>query len=172
MPSLPASSVKATCCAFVVLQGGHVQQIGAPADVYDRPVNAFVAGFIGESNLLRVRVEACEQGVARLRSERGDVLQAQAGALVPGQTVQALLRPEQFHLGCPADAGCASLEGTVEQTLFVGKDFEVTLRSVHGEHLKAVVRDASRQALQRLQDGNRLHLWYRLDAVHLIPENA
>ncbi|TBV06441.1 ABC transporter ATP-binding protein [Phytopseudomonas dryadis] len=156
---------------IVVLNAGHVQQVGAPAAIYDRPANAFVAGFIGESNLFAARVSACDQGIAYLVDEQGDLLQVAADGLQVGQRAQVLLRPEQFHLDCPG-GGYAALEGVVEQTVFIGKDFEVLLRSTRGKAVKAVVRDAARQALQRLHPGSALRLWYAHTAAHLIPGGA
>ncbi|PZP24528.1 ABC transporter ATP-binding protein [Pseudomonas kuykendallii] len=158
---------------IVVLNGGHVQQVGAPQDIYDRPANAFVAGFIGESNLLRARVESCADGVATLVGEQGDPLRLPSAGLQVGQPLHILLRPEQFHLDCPGDpAAHGALDGVVEQTVFIGKDFEVSLRSATGSRIKAVVRDASRQALQRLHPGSSLRLWYALDAAHPIAGEA
>jgi len=98
-----------------------------------------------------------------------DSLEVSGDTLKSGDKVQALLRHEQFHVDCPG-SGFASLEGTVEQTLFIGKDFEVSLRTRHGYSVKAVVRDSSRTALQRLHPGSTLTLWYAHSAVHLIKE--
>ena len=87
--------------------------------------------------------------------------------------MQVLLRPEHFHLDCPGNPdGHAWLEGVVEQTVFVGKDFEVSMRTPHGSQVKAVVRDAARQALQRLHAGETLRLWYATAAAHVLAGDA
>jgi spermidine/putrescine transport system ATP-binding protein len=162
---------------IVVLNGGHVQQIGRPEEIYDRPANAFVAGFIGESNLFKARVSAVDEQHAELVSEVGDTLRVRRGELQLNQHVQVLLRPEHFHLDCPANVnasadGHAWLEGVVEQTVFVGKDFEVSMRTPQGSQVKAVVRDAARQALQRLHAGETLRLWYASEAAHVLAGEA
>ncbi|CAD5105948.1 ABC transporter ATP-binding protein [Zestomonas carbonaria] len=155
---------------IVVLNGGRIQQAGRPEDIYDHPANAFVAGFIGESNLFEARVTNVDSELALLTSEQGDVLQVTHGGLQVGQTVQMLLRPEQLYLDCPGDPQRhAWLDGVVEQTVFVGKDFEVSMRTACGSQLKAVLRDAARQALHRLHPGAALRLWYARDAAHLLP---
>ncbi len=61
-----------------VLDQGVVQQVGAPEDIYHRPANGFVAGFIGRSNRLRGRVEAIEGEATRVRLPDGATL-AQRG---------------------------------------------------------------------------------------------
>jgi spermidine/putrescine transport system ATP-binding protein len=158
---------------IVVLNGGHVQQIGRPEEIYDRPANAFVAGFIGESNLFKARVSALDEQHAELLSELGDTLRVSRGELQLNQPVQVLLRPEHFHLDCPGNPEVhAWLEGVVEQTVFVGKDFEVSMRTPHGSQVKAVVRDAARQALQRLHAGETLRLWYATAAAHVLAGDA
>jgi spermidine/putrescine transport system ATP-binding protein len=158
---------------IVVLNGGHVQQIGRPEEIYDRPANAFVAGFIGESNLFKARVSALDEQYAELLSELGDTLRVRRGELQLNQPVQVLLRPEHFHLDCPGNPdGHAWLEGVVEQTVFVGKDFEVSMRTPQGSQVKAVVRDAARQALQRLHAGETLRLWYATAAAHVLAGDA
>ncbi|WP_339490832.1 ABC transporter ATP-binding protein [Pseudomonas sp. EL_65y_Pfl2_R95] len=154
---------------IVVLNGGHIQQIGTPTEIYDRPANAFVAGFIGESNLFDVSVSAICADMAELRNEQGDLLRVPARQLQVGQKLQAMLRPEQFQLDSHG-ADSAQLEGRVEQTLFIGKDFEVSLRTAHGTQVKAVIRDTGRHDLHRLQPGSSLQLSYALTAVHLIDE--
>lgn len=156
---------------IVVLNGGHIQQIGAPAEIYHRPANTFVAGFIGESNLFDVHVGSVNDGIAYLLDSQGDLLQARHPDLRVGQYAQLMLRPEQFHLQCPGE-GFAALEGRLEQLLFIGKDFELLLRTAHGRLVKAVLRDAAQQGLQRLRSGDSVQLWYGLEAAHLIPGGA
>ncbi|TBU82970.1 ABC transporter ATP-binding protein [Pseudomonas daroniae] len=156
---------------IVVLDGGHIQQIGAPAEIYQRPANAFVAGFIGESNLFDVHVTAVDQGVAYLMDSQGDLLRVRHGGLQRGQYAQLMLRPEQFHLHRPGE-GFAALDGQLEQVLFIGKDFELLLRTAHGRRVKAVLRDAALQGVQQLRPGAALQLWYGLEAAHLIPGGA
>jgi spermidine/putrescine transport system ATP-binding protein len=128
-----------------------------------------VAGPIaGESNLFDVHVGSVNDGIAYLLDSQGDLLQARHPDLRVGQYAQLMLRPEQFHLQCPGE-GFAALEGRLEQLLFIGKDFELLLRTGHGRLVKAVLRDA---APQRLRTGDSVQLWYGLQAAHLIPGGA
>lgn len=156
---------------IVVLNGGHIQQIGSPAEIYHRPANAFVAGFIGESNLFDVQVRSVLGGTACLMDSQGDLLMARHPHLHAGQNVQVMLRPEQFLLQCPGD-GFAALDGQLEQVLFIGKDFELLLRTPNGRQIKAVLRDAALQGVQHLRPGDSLQLWYGLEVAHLISGGA
>ena len=82
-----------------------------------------------------------------------------------------MLRPEQFSLHCPGE-GFAAVEGRLEQLLFIGKDFELLLRTPHGRQIKAVLRDVAQPQLQRLRTGDSVQLWYGLEAAHLIAGGA
>ncbi|MCB5409489.1 ABC transporter ATP-binding protein [Pseudogemmobacter faecipullorum] len=95
---------------IAVMQGGVLQQIGTAAEVYDRPVNAFVAGFLGRTNLLK--------GAAR-----GDLCQTPLGALPLARPaegeVQLSLRPEMIRL-TPAPE--AEANGRITSVEFRGHD--------------------------------------------------
>lgn len=87
---------------IVVLNGGRMEQAGTPLEVYNNPVNVFVAGFIGspKMNLLpatvtansETRLDVSMAGGARL------AVGARANGLSPGATVTVGLRPEALHL--------------------------------------------------------------------------
>ncbi len=90
---------------IVILNHGHVEQIGAPLDVYDRPANLFVARFIGSPamNLLKGRVSRTGGAAALLIDElrlpiAGDV------PVKDGQEIVVGIRPEHFDLSDDADA--------------------------------------------------------------------
>ena len=82
---------------IAVMNGGQVEQLGEPAELYDRPRTEFVAGFLGVSNLLRGTVTAPD----RVRIEAGDELSVP----LAGRTgdVAIGVRPEKFRLGPPLE---------------------------------------------------------------------
>ena len=112
---------------IVVLRGGVVEQIGSPQDLYDRPANTFVAGFIGspKMNFLRGRVAAVGADaieiahpslVAPLRVVRAGAVAPGAGALAPGAEVVIGLRPEHLVL----DGGAARIDLTADLSESLG----------------------------------------------------
>ena len=101
---------------IVIMRDGHVQQIGSPLEVYDRPANTFVAGFIGspEMNLAPATLEA-----GRLKLAEDIRLDAPDGA--PSGPVIAGIRPEALRPS--GDGAPFSVEGVEQlgsQTLFIG----------------------------------------------------
>jgi len=117
-----------TADRMAVLDGGVVQQVGAPVALYDRPANRFVAGFVGTMNLLPVRVQRHERGeplalevdgVGTLR------LPAPAPAALPaGERLTLSFRPHALALAvgdAPRDAARQWLAASVEASEFVGE---------------------------------------------------
>jgi len=110
-----------------VMQGGRIEQVGTPAELYDRPASRFVADFLGESNFLDAVVVAAEHdGRWRCRAAGGlEFSGMAAAALSAGQPVTAAVRPEKL---VPADEpGAAALgasantcKGMVEEAIYVG----------------------------------------------------
>jgi ABC-type Fe3+/spermidine/putrescine transport system ATPase subunit len=110
-----------------VMQGGRIEQVGTPAELYDRPASRFVADFLGESNFLdAVVVAADHDGRWRCRAAGGLEFSGMSAApLSAGQTVTAAVRPEKL---VPADEpGAAALgasantcKGVVEEAIYVG----------------------------------------------------
>ena len=98
---------------IAVMNRGQIEQLGAPAELYERPATAFVAGFLGVSNLLRGTVTAPD----RVRIEAGDELRVP----LAGRTgdVAIGVRPEKLRLGPPRE-GENALSGTVKETAYVG----------------------------------------------------
>ncbi|MBE1160715.1 ABC transporter ATP-binding protein [Dyella acidiphila] len=121
---------------IVVLDGGHIQQIDTPMNLYQRPANLFVAGFVGSPamNFLRGQLRRDTQwqlDMAGALLPLGE-LPAQASALQAwlGREVTLGVRPEHLQ---PVAAGNAALAATLEVIEPVGSDVFLNLR--HGEHM-------------------------------------
>jgi multiple sugar transport system ATP-binding protein len=118
---------------IVVMHDGIVEQTGAPLELYDRPVNTFVAGFIGSPamNMLKGRV-AGSGGAVEIGGSGAIAVPGLRGK--PGQEVIFGVRPEALTLG---DAGIASEVIVVEPT---GADIQVFAKSAAGP-LMAIFRE-------------------------------
>ncbi len=141
---------------IVVMQAGHIEQVGSPLELYDRPANTFVAGFIGSPsmNMLpgSVRANGGAPGIAI-----GDLVLPVDGpaGLADGQPVTVGIRPENLTL---ADAGLPATVSVIEPT---GAETHVVLRA-EGQDLTAVFRDRT-----TLRPGETVHLTARPDAILL-----
>ena len=109
---------------IAVMNSGRIEQLGTPAELYERPQTAFVAGFLGKSNLLDATVSG--EGVVQLLD--GSELRARTnGNRGP---VAIGVRPEKIRLG---DAGVNRLSGTVKESAYIGVATEVVVATSVGE---------------------------------------
>jgi spermidine/putrescine transport system ATP-binding protein len=110
--------------AIAVMNGGRVEQLGTPTDLYERPRTAFVAGFLGTSNLLNGNVE----GTDTVRLDVGTLVRVptdgRSGRVAVG------VRPEKVRLG---EGGENTLPGTVRETAYVGVATQVIVDTPAGD---------------------------------------
>ncbi|WP_432461024.1 ABC transporter ATP-binding protein [Agarivorans sp. QJM3NY_25] len=153
---------------IVVLNGGKVQQVGTPDEIYHRPKNNFVASFISESNIFTGKV--VEQDQQGIQIDCGGLrIHSTDGEASLGQPMTLLLRPEQMSLTPPLDSQqLASLSMTLDQVVFIGSDYQLHGHLSNGFQLSALVR----QHATPLAQGDQVVLYYQPKAVHTIPESA
>jgi spermidine/putrescine transport system ATP-binding protein len=127
---------------LAVMNHGRIAQLGTPAEVYNEPSDAYVADFLGVSNLMDAQVEpgGTARGCCRLRL--GDfALEAQSGQLDATGTVKLAIRPERIHLHSYDDSGANRVPGMVERLVFLGSTTHVYVRLATGSALQALVRN-------------------------------
>ena len=100
----------------VVMDKGRIQQIGTPEDIYNEPKNAFVADFIGESNILDGIMRA--DGVVEIFNRKFQCLDK---GFLPDEPVDVVIRPEDVDI-VPEDQG--QLKGTVTSVTFKGVHYD------------------------------------------------
>ena len=150
---------------IVVLQGGRVEQIGSPLELYDRPANAFVAGFIGSPamNLLPGKVRSGGTGPA-VEVEGAVVPATAAGAIADGREVLLGIRPEHLRL---AEQGLPAEVAVIEPT---GAEIHVVAR-VGGQEIVAVFRERhvlkAGQAIHLAPDPAQLHIFDQRSGLRL-----
>ncbi|MCG6902111.1 MAG: sn-glycerol-3-phosphate ABC transporter ATP-binding protein UgpC [Rhodobacter sp.] len=140
---------------IVVMQDGVIEQIGSPLDLYDNPVNRFVAGFIGSPSMNFL--EGHFQGNTVTVGETTVSLPGRAGA---GQTVTMGVRPEHLEL---ADEGLAVTVAVVEPT---GSETHV-ITHYNGQDITAVFRER-----HAFRPGKVIHLRPMPEHVHLFDAGS
>ena len=106
---------------IVVMNQGYIQQIGTPEDIYNEPKNAFVANFIGESNII--------DGIMvrdKLATFAGHTFPCLDGGFGENTPVDVVVRPEDLHL-CEPEEG--HIRGVVESVVFKGIHYEMMVKS-------------------------------------------
>jgi len=134
---------------IAIFDKGLIEQVGTPAEVYERPRTAFVAGFVGTSNVLD-----------------GGVAMAVAGR--PGTYT---VRPEKIHLvpaGGPIPAGSVAVEGTVRDVVYLGSDTRYHVALDLGGELEVIKQNVTTSSMEVLAlKGQRVRLVW--DRQHTLP---
>ncbi len=105
---------------IAVFAGGSVQQIDRPAAIYDRPANAFVAGFVGENNMLNGVVTMRHDDQCAIQLSGGQIVRATAtGKIAPGDRVVATIRPEHVETDV-APPCCNAIDARIEEVAYHG----------------------------------------------------
>lgn len=127
-----------------VMRAGRIEQISTPDELYLRPVNRFVAGFVGEANLLpgEVRHGEVQTLVGRFRAGRD--------ALADGVRAEVLLRPEQLHM-LPVEKLTSPPRPesvlTIVRRVFHGSEVHHVLRSASGLEIEAATPSSATLAV-------------------------
>ena len=101
----------------VVMDGGRIQQIGTPEDIYNEPKNAFVADFIGESNIIDGIMR--QDGVVEIFNRKFQCLDKGFGK---DEAVDVVIRPEDVDIVPEAEG---QLKGTVTSVTFKGMQYDI-----------------------------------------------
>lgn len=144
---------------IVVMQSGSVEQIGAPREIYRRPETRFVAGFIGETNMIDVTLDG--SGVARA----ADGLEIRMDDGKKSGTATAVIRPSDLTLG-PRDCSPeGAITGKVRQEVYLGSELNFLI-DVEGSDVpwRVTARDEGRDYVR----GEEVALSYDPATVHLI----
>jgi putative spermidine/putrescine transport system ATP-binding protein len=133
-----------------VMNGGRLEQLGAPREIYDRPATRFVADFIGASTVLRGRALAADRVAVA-----GSNLHVGGRALPLGADVELAIRPERVRLA--PGPGHNVLDARVEGLVYQGAQTEVTARLGDGQRVLVFVTEPTPASLA-IGQMLRLHL--------------
>ena len=139
----------------VVMDGGRIQQIGTPEDIYNEPKNAFVADFIGESNII--------DGVMlsdNLVQMYGKKFPCLDGGFAPNEPVDVVIRPEDIDI-VPVEQG--QLVGTVTSVTFKGMQYDII---VDFKGFKWLI-----QTTDHSPEGARIGIKIDPDGIHIMKKS-
>ena len=107
---------------IALMRAGRIEQVGTTEEVYHDPVNRFVAGFLGESNFIRARVERMEPGgMVVVNASPGTELRGRTrGPVQPGETVTLAVRPERMRIATAGGSRANQVRGRVGEVIFKG----------------------------------------------------
>jgi spermidine/putrescine ABC transporter ATP-binding subunit len=111
---------------IAVMNGGSIIQVGAPGEIYERPRDAFVADFVGESNLLDGEVLGIEPDAVLVGTPSGLRLRAASAPLPVGARLKLLIRPERLTVGSEGRQANA-FAGRVQELVYLGQSWKARI---------------------------------------------
>ena len=147
---------------IVVLREGRIEQVGSPLDLYDRPANLFVAGFIGSPEINQLKGTVVQQGGEfLLRLEDSSMLTLPVGLQVTdGQSVVYAIRPEQVNV-VDATHSASALKATITAIENTGSDMQLFCRTGGGRFTSVF-----KQRLA-VNEGETVYLQPKLAGIHI-----
>lgn len=137
---------------LAVFNRGRIEQLGTPADLYERPATAFVAGFVGTSNLLR----------------------GEAARILVGAEGLFTVRPEKIHLterGAPVADDEVGADGTIRNVVYLGPDTRYIVALDAGSELVVTQQNLSTSSMEVLAaQGKPVRLVWKRQHVLRVQE--
>src|SRR5436305_8215123 len=126
---------------LAVMNSGHIEQVGAPQDVYEDPETLYVADFLGVSNLMQATIVSAGASACSVALDGYEFKTRGTDRDVTGEA-KIVIRPERIELeehGSPS--GPNRIPGMVERVVYVGSAIQVIVRGATGEALQALVQN-------------------------------
>jgi spermidine/putrescine transport system ATP-binding protein len=152
---------------IAVMRAGKVEQLGTAEDLYERPSTAFVAGFLGVSNLLDGRVIGHADGAIEVELSGGRKVRAASAALADGSTVRVGVRPEKLRLEATTDEaqaaratnGSNELVGRVSDASYVGVSTQYVVHLDDGQDVVVYAQNLDISGIgEQHAEGQRVRL--------------
>lgn len=142
---------------IAVMNGGVIEHLASPDEIYKAPKTRFVANFIGESNLFTGKLESLENGIGEVATTLGKA-KLELSGFEPGEEMHICVRPEVMKYSKePVDG--FSLRGTVKNVIFVGAQYRtlVTMEDGYDVKINRVKQNKD------LKEGDDIYLYWEPD---------
>ena len=158
-----------------VMESGRLQQLGTPAEIFERPANPFVAEFLGTANFLEGTVVEVGSGRCHIKLDDGTTIEAKGVAeFATGEKVVATVRPQKIQLALDGEdrpAEVNTFPGALKEVIYEGALVRLLLEKPGGTTIEVQgLPDALPFAYQELVPGQRLTIHLPPEAVLVYPQ--
>ncbi len=154
---------------IAVMNDGLIEHLGTPRDIYERPANRFVAGFIGTSNVLTGEVSRITDGnaVVVVSPDEQVIVPAGERTMAPSSQIEITVRPEKISIsaGRPDSAGSV-LRGTVTEVVYLGTSTTFTVRTTTGADMLVFQQNAASSSTDAARGDS---VWLSWDPQYSYP---
>lgn len=155
---------------IAVFNAGKIEQIAAPAEIYNRPKTRFVAEFVGETNIISASYERTKDNVQSFRSNALEI-RIQGSVPIRKSRIQVCIRPERIRIGpvCP-QSGHNQINGTVREVIYLGKTIKYLIKSADDSINLIIIKQVSSSIEQAFKKGDAVTATWDDFDVTLIEE--
>jgi spermidine/putrescine ABC transporter ATP-binding subunit len=159
---------------IAVMRGGQIVQDSTPQHLYDRPVDSWVAGFIGSMNFVAATVTACVDGRTHVRSGMQTFVGLSTVSQLPvGADVQFALRPERIRLAAHDEGALPvtgpTMPGRIEHFSFHGDQIHYTVHTDTMGRLKVTVPVLGQVSHLQAREGVEVQVGWDEDDARVVP---
>ena len=153
---------------IAVMSAGNIQQIGSPLEIYERPLNRFVADFIGDTNFLNAKITATSGKSAKCEIASGVTISTEmVDNHAKGDEVTLALRPEKITLKTATTKSKASAK--IISATYLGTD--TTYEIAFGKNTHIMARDQNTiPGMGRFKEGDKVNLDFPKDAFRMLVD--
>ncbi len=154
---------------LAVMESGRVAQVGTPEQVYEEPADAYVADFLGVSNLMDAEATGAAAGRCTVRVGEF-TLEAAKGALGAVGPVRLAIRPERVGVEAFDSTGANRVPAMVERIVFMGSSTQVILRLAPGARVQALLQNTGEPP--SWAQGTPVQAFLPLDALRVLADHS
>lgn len=137
---------------IVVMNAGHIEQVGTPFEIYEKPTSRFAAGFLGKANFFEGKILSSDGDTAEIETENGKFTIPAENAVV-GEKMLFVVRPEKIHFTSDGKG----IEGTIEHVAYSGN---ISSCSVNCNGKTVICEVQNSDLSGRPQKGDKVSLWW------------
>jgi spermidine/putrescine transport system ATP-binding protein len=154
---------------IAVMSNGQIEQLGTPTQVYEEPATAYVADFLGVSNLMDA--VASGGGDAGCKVKVGDFdLVAKKGKTDASGAVKVVIRPERIRIGAQDETGENRVPGMIERMVYLGASSQVIVRLPQGDSLQVLIQNQGDTLTYH--QGTPVNVFFPPEALRVVPADT
>jgi spermidine/putrescine transport system ATP-binding protein len=154
---------------IAVMSQGQVEQVGPPKEIYEDPVTAYVADFLGVSNLMEGTAGGTTAGGCRVRVGEFELVAGQGESDTQGPA-KVTIRPERVDLEATGTTGENRIPGMVERVVYVGSTLQVFVNLAPGQHLQAWIQNEGGDL--PYASGTPVAVHFPREALRVLPDTG
>ena len=152
---------------LAVMSNGHIEQIGPPQEVYEQPSTAYVADFLGVSNLMDAVAYGAGADGCKVKLGEFELIAGEGEPDAQGE-IRLSIRPERVNLDDAGTSGENRIPGMVERIVYVGSTMQVIVNIAPGDKLQALVPNEGEEL--PFEQGTAVSVHLPREALRVLPQ--